>query len=767
MGCVFMFVEKNMRFVYKYIMTLCLFGLSFKALSAQEIVIRGRVCHANTYQEISQVNIYIKETNIGTTSDIHGTFTLRIPTPNREWILVFEHIAYFAIQIPLIEAQNRSRFDLQPRVIQLPEISVVAEKGASEILKDIPQSHSIISAESFEIRGYVDVADLLKTEQSIQVDEELSGKKTVGIRGGNPDDVVVLYNGVRMNNLYDNVFDLSLINLEDVSQLEIIRGSNTALYGADANSGVINIVPKTHSQFSTRVQQKIGTYALGTWDVHFNRNFYDRLNLSYTYKEGGTQRLYSDSVDVDNYLKNMKTYHTGSMVYSLSGRDKGLAEENLSLMYLNSKLEYENLQFNENLLNRNQMISMQFDGHIGWRRNVKLRGSYQWLDEERISSVENWQIDRHVLNKALNFGVEKRFIMQQLEFLAGYQYEGSELNFQDERRVPGEESLGIESALLSRKKHGVVGIAKIHVPTESSFYKATDFDVSFRYDHLTDTYNNIEQRVSDNPFQQAEDIHLDDKSWGQSMLKFSSHLFGSSEKLKLNVYLNYGTNYKFPTMFQQISSPSVLSHEGQALQPYLKPEKNNSTEIGVELMGESIEDPSVNGWQLNVNYFRNAYNNKLRMFYIPFSPIAYYDNIQNAEITGFELKAALFMIRKKLTLEFGTSNYSITEKAAFPFKAEHKHIVNVLIEHAAFSVQIHGFKESDQVGWIRKSDGTFTEVRLKGYTNVDFHISKTIVLDNTEFFVNFSGRNLLGDETRLEGLTLRDRRVYFTFGIQF
>ncbi|GAI16753.1 unnamed protein product, partial [marine sediment metagenome] len=37
----------------------------------------------------------------------------------------------------------------------------------------------------------------------------------------------------------------------------------------------------------------------------------------------------------------------------------------------------------------------------------------------------------------------------------------------------------------------------------------------------------------------------------------------------------------------------------------------------------------------------------------------------------------------------------------------------------------------------------------------------------TEFFINFSGRNLLGDETRLEGLTLRDRRIYITFGVQY
>jgi len=442
-----------------------------------------------------------------------------------------------------LEAQNKKIYNLQPRVIQLHEISVVAERVPAEIYKDIPQAHTIIGSESFEIRGYVDAGDLLKTEQSIQVDEELSGKKTIGIRGGNPDDVIVLYNGVKMNNMYDNVFDLSLINLEDVSRLEIIRGSNTALYGAEANSGVINIVPKTHSKYSTRLQQKIGTYALGSWDVNFNRNMFNRMNLSYNYKQGGTQRLYSDSVDVNNYLKNMKTYHTGGLVYSLSGEGKSAPGENVSLMYINSKLEYENIQFNEDLLNRNQMISLQFTGHIGMIRNVKFTSSYQWLDEEQTSSVTAWEIDRHIKNRVLNVNVEKRFISRQLEFLLGYQLEDSELDFQDERRVPGEESQGVESALLSRRKHGVVGIGKIHVPTGSDFYKTTDFNISYRYDHVKNRYDDVVNRVSDDPTQLQEGNNLDDQGWNKSMLKFSSHLTGHSDKLKLNVYLNYGTNY--------------------------------------------------------------------------------------------------------------------------------------------------------------------------------------------------------------------------------
>ena len=121
----------------------------------------------------------------------------------------------------------------------------------------------MLESKTFEIRGFIDAGDLLKTEHSIQVEEDLSGKKTVSIRGGNPDEIVVMYNGVKLNRAYDNTFDLSLIDLEDIDRFEIIKGSNTALYGPEAFSGVINIVPKTQYDYHVRFQQRLGTYQSG------------------------------------------------------------------------------------------------------------------------------------------------------------------------------------------------------------------------------------------------------------------------------------------------------------------------------------------------------------------------------------------------------------------------------------------------------------------------------------------------------------------------
>jgi hypothetical protein len=135
--------------------------LATKILFGQEIVIHGKVRHANTYRDIPNVNIYVKNTNVGTTTNISGTFILKIPETQPDAIIVFEHISYYTVELPLSEAQAQRIIYLQPRVIELPEISVVVDKALPYIVKDIPIAFRVIESKNFDVQGFVDAGDLL------------------------------------------------------------------------------------------------------------------------------------------------------------------------------------------------------------------------------------------------------------------------------------------------------------------------------------------------------------------------------------------------------------------------------------------------------------------------------------------------------------------------------------------------------------------------------------------------------------------------------
>jgi outer membrane receptor protein involved in Fe transport len=746
----------------------CLIALLCQPVFSQEIHITGKVRHANTYTVISDVNIFIQNTNLGTISHSNGIFTITVSSSNRDSTIVFRHVSFHPLRVSVREAARKNVFYLRPRVIQGPVVSVVGERDQPQILKDLPQPITVIQSEAFDVRGYVDAGDLLRTEQSVQVEENISGKKTVAIRGGNPDDVLVLYNGIKMNTIYDNVFDFSILNLDDVKQLEVIRGSNTTLYGAEAVSGVINIIPKTYRNYNIRFQQKFGTYALGAWNLYLNHNFMKKFNLSYSYKKEATRRDYGDIGNGSVFLENKGYHHTASLVYNLAPKTDRYSAKTISLTYLNSILDYTNNRYDEILSDHNQIVSIRYQGDLWIVKNMNMMGSYHWFDKDHSSFLESSSFDRYFYNRAFQFHVDNSFHLNDIEVLLGYQFENSELDFQDQRDNKNEQMVGVESAVASRLKHGLVSILKWHIPTTgSSFYKTTDFDISYRFDDIQDRFRNVGYRSA--PSENGSEIEdpLTGNHWKESMLKFSSHFSGNNGNLGLNAYLNIGTNNKFPTMFQQLSRPAVSDSDPESQGPDLFPEKNQNVEIGINLIKETNNDPNISGYQININYFRNAYQNKFRTYFVPEIPVAYYDNVQNAEISGFEMKGSVLLIQNKLTAEYGLSLYSISDKSAFPFKSETKHIMNLMFDHAGYSAQIHWFKESDQVGWVRDLEGVFSELNLNGYSNIDIHIGKRFEWRKLTFFVNFSGRNILDDDTLLEGIAIRDRRLYITLGIQY
>lgn len=734
---------------------------------SEEIQISGMVRDRNTHQEIGSVNIYIKGSEIGTTSDFAGRYSLRIPDATGKVVIVFKHIAYEPQEILLDSLKTLYHVDLQSRVIPLNRVEI-EESGLErlEIEKDLPQTVSVIEARNFEIRGYVDAGDLLRTDHSVQVDEEVSGKKTAAIRGGNPDEVVVLYNGIKMNNAYDNVFDLSLIDLEDIARFEIIKGSNTALYGPEAFSGVINIVPKIQQDYNIRFQQRLGTYRSGNWGLHLYKKL-NRLVSSYSIKRGGISRNFVDIPGEQGKLENSSLHHTANLNYNFSNHANGGPQGSLGAMWFYTSLDYENQRDDETLSNFNHLFSLKYRGELFKVKDIELSASFRQLEEDQSLVSIAGNLNRAIKDRAIYFNAQKSVRLTNLDLLFSYQFQQSKLDFIDERKNFQEIDIGLESADLQRQHHGFVWIAKYLGEAGSDFLKTIDIDVSFRHDRIKDKQSNSVLRGETN-FQRADNTIglFKHNNWQETMFKFAVNFNGYSRDLFFNGFLNFGTNTKFPTLFQQISSPSLLLMN--STQPNLNPEKNRSFELGATLTRDVGGETSIYGWQFSGNYFQNNYDNKFRIFTTPGIPVVFYDNVQNAKITGFEAESSVFLFRKKVTVDLGFSKYFISEKAAFPFKSEQKRTINLNIDHAGYAFQLHWFKENEQTGWLRFPNGEFLEITLPDNRNIDLHLSKIFELGKLKLFANASGRNLLNeDDVVLQGLAIRDRRFYLTLGAQY
>jgi iron complex outermembrane receptor protein len=119
--------------------------------------------------------------------------------------------------------------------------------GKPQRMSDVPVNMEIITADDIRRSGADNIPDILQFVAGVDVRRYGFGAADVGIRGYNETSnprLLVLLNGqqVYLDDLGRTQWDTLPVQLDEIRQIEIIKGPNTALYGFNAVSGVINII---------------------------------------------------------------------------------------------------------------------------------------------------------------------------------------------------------------------------------------------------------------------------------------------------------------------------------------------------------------------------------------------------------------------------------------------------------------------------------------------------------------------------------------------
>jgi outer membrane cobalamin receptor len=142
------------------------------------------------------------------------------------------------------------------------EVVVTATRTAINSI-DAPSPVQVISSEVLQRINGNTVGDLLRTINDVYVKEygPEGAIKTLSLRGMSAENVLILVNGNPMNDPQNGIVDVNLLPLEDVDHLEILYGGASALYGADASGGVINILTRRAKEgVHARVLREAGSY---------------------------------------------------------------------------------------------------------------------------------------------------------------------------------------------------------------------------------------------------------------------------------------------------------------------------------------------------------------------------------------------------------------------------------------------------------------------------------------------------------------------------
>ena len=128
------------------------------------------------------------------------------------------------------------------------ETVVTASKAAQSPL-DAPNSTSIITEQDIRLSGIIKIPELLRRLAGVDIAETTGSATEVSLRGFNQrlsNKVLVLVNGrsVYIDLIGSTFWQTLSIGVEDIERIEVVRGPGSALYGADAFNGVINIITK-------------------------------------------------------------------------------------------------------------------------------------------------------------------------------------------------------------------------------------------------------------------------------------------------------------------------------------------------------------------------------------------------------------------------------------------------------------------------------------------------------------------------------------------
>ena len=176
-------------------------------------------------------------------TDADGYFHL--PTPTSGAVRVKVSYVGYQTETFVVKANNSDNtLRLAPDATALEQV-VVTGTRTPKALKDAPVVTRVLTANDLKLADATNIQDLL-TEQlpGLEFGYAMNQETSLNMNGFGGNAVLFLVDGERMaGETMDNV-DYSRMNLDNVGRIEVVKGAASALYGANAVAGVVNIISR-------------------------------------------------------------------------------------------------------------------------------------------------------------------------------------------------------------------------------------------------------------------------------------------------------------------------------------------------------------------------------------------------------------------------------------------------------------------------------------------------------------------------------------------
>jgi vitamin B12 transporter len=624
-----------------------------------------------------------------------------------------------------------------------------AQKDSTQVLDEVvvtankyPQKQSstgkvltVISQDQLERNTGRTLTQVLNEQAGIVINgsqNALGTNQLLYMRGAGAASTLILVDGVPANDAsgITSEFDLNQFTVDQVERVEILKGSQSVLYGSDAMAGVINIITKK----STAAKP-----------LAFNATV-----------AAGTYNTLKANAGIGGQVKAL----TYNLQYSRLQSDGFSAAQDV-----NGNGGFDNDGFEQNALAANIGIAVA--------KNWKLRllaqaGKYSAsIDDAAFTDDKNNRIE----NKNLQLGLASVYQFTKGTLTVNLNLNNTDRTLEDKRNIPDDPNdFDPFEGLYKGRSFFAEAYSNIELHRHLGILVGTD--VRRQTATIATTYGNLG----------ADSLKATQVSGYASLLvkslggfnaelggRFTNHSeFGSAVTYSINpsytihkqvkLFANIATGFRSPTLY------NLASEYGNS---ELKPERSNSYEAGVQFLDKA------NKANIRFTYFNRILKDVIIFKTLFAPPYAQYDNADKQKDHGFEVEASLRPAEKWSI----TANYSYVDgkietlskstgkdTSYYNLYRRPKNTFNTTIGYQATKKLYAGIG----FRWVDKrqdpyfNPGSFeTEIKeLKAFYNADLYVSYQAAT-GVKVFADF--RNIT-DRTYFDLYGYNSRRFNFMAG---
>ena len=262
-----------MSYLAKYFVSVCLLFFCANGYSQKIIIVDN-----TNNQPVSNVTVFGKQSLKSLISDNNGI--VNIEEFDKKDTLIIGHISYKSIELIINTLSNKTTVFLEPNTLALSEVILSVARN-KENKEKISKQVSLITNKDLKLDLPQTSADLLNYASGVRVQKSQGGGGSPVIRGFEANRVLLVVDGVRMNNAIYRSGHLQnsiTINPNSLERTEVIYGPSSVGYGSDALGGVVHFYTKTPKMNNNK---KLGASGISSYNSRFN-NIVQNLDLEYS-----------------------------------------------------------------------------------------------------------------------------------------------------------------------------------------------------------------------------------------------------------------------------------------------------------------------------------------------------------------------------------------------------------------------------------------------------------------------------------------------------